>query len=720
LIRSLLIGALAAWPVAVQAERVVVRSGEHPGFSRLVLEFDDRPEWKLHVADGKARIVLPAGTWQFDTDRVFSLIPRTRITGVAGAPDGLEVHLGCDCQVMAFDVRRNAVAIDVADPVLQDQLRNLRATSGTGPDTAEPSAASPQAMSIAPSATWIQDDIAERILVPRASDAPGRAAVMTLQVPSAREASPVSAEGPPDASAPVLATLAEGIARAATQGILRLAPPSRDTMRNLPMPAATVPDAENLRLRLPGEAAWQPQEVPAGSGCKSDAAYDVAAWGPDGVGAAQAIGALRASLAADLDAFNEGRAIDLARLLVSLGFGAEARAVLEAMAPRNPETALLSAMAKVVDGEPSPNDAFETDCPGRAQLWVALSTGKVADAEAVRLAVLELPLTLRRHLAPGLISASLAAGDSSTAEAIRASIERAAGPHGARFDLAAARIDAEREADQGLRRIRGLASEASPASDDALILLLDVANEHGSAVEDAALALAATRADDLRGTAPGRRLEIGLVKALLRNDDFAEAASRVSDAIAAGILPDDEIAMLAKAFLAALADRASDSDVLVHASALRAELSVLVRDGPVRAAIASRLLDLGLPRLAQDYLPDTSYGAAALALTARERLLSGDAASALAILEGMTEPDPNTLSMKAAALGSLGRNEDAAAIRIALENGAGPPETGTAAPDPPKDTDRHDGQANSPRERVAASEEARREINVLLAAFPAP
>jgi hypothetical protein len=438
------------------------------------------------------------------------------------------------------------------------------------------------------------------------------------------------------------------------------------------------------------------------------------------VGAAQAIGALRASLAADLDAMDEGRAIDLARLYVSLGFGAEARAVLKAMAPRHPDTALLSAMAKVVDGEPSPPDAFETDCPGRAQLWVALSTGTVADAEAVRLAVLELPLTLRRHLAAGLISASLEVGDSFTAEAIRASIERAAGPHGARFDLAAARIDSEREADQGLRRIRGLASEASPASDDALILLLDVANKHGSAVEDATLALAATRAEDLRATAPGTRLEIGLVKALLRNDDFAEAAARLSDAIAAGILPDDEIAMLAKAFLSALADRASDSEVLVHASALRAELSVLVRDGPVRAAIASRLLDLGLPGLAQDYLPDPSSGAAALALAARERLLSGDAASALAILEGMAEPDPDTLTMKAAALGSLGRNQEAAALRMALENGGGPPEAGTAEPAPPGEPDRAYVQADSPRERVAASEEARREIDALLAAFPAP
>lgn len=720
MIRPLIICFLALWPIALEAQTVVVRSGEHPGYSRLVLEFAERPEWGVQLADREAKIVLPDAAWQFETDRVFSRIPRTRIMGLVAMTDGLVLQLGCGCRVTAFEVRSGALAIDIADPAPRDRNPERMTASDTGSDAADPDpTAVPEVMSIAPSAPSILGSIRGDSRMTRFPDAPTRARMMTLQEPSAMETSDFTVEAPPSMNTEVIENLAEGIARAATQGILRLAPSPRDRMADLPIPTAAAPEPENLRLRLPGETAWLPSEVPIGHDCRGDDAYDVSAWGAAEQGAAEAIGALRTTLAADLDSFDEGRVIDLARLYISLGFGAEAIAALEAMAPRHPETALLSALARVVDGDPADIAALEPDCPGRAQLWATLATGKVNDPEAVSLAVLELPLTLRRHLAPSLISAALAVGDTSTAEVIRAAIERAAGPHGVPFDLAAARIDADRTVDQGLRKIQRLAAEPSPVSDDALILLLDIANENGRTVEAATLAHAATRADDLRGTTAGMRLEMGVVLALLAKDDFDGAVLRLSGALADS-LPRAEVSAMAEAVLSALAERGSDEALLVHSAALRGELSGMVEDGSVRAAISSRLLDLGLPRLARDYLPDLSFGQPAVVLAARERSLSGDVQGALSGLESVTEPDRATLLANAEALGSLGREGEETMIRRTLENAEAPDGDEGLADDTGAEPGEGKERPGSPRELVVASEEARRDIDAMLAEFPRP
>jgi hypothetical protein len=67
--------ALALLPQAGAAEEVPVRSGEHPGFSRLVLEFDERPPWSLQVEGGRATLMLGPGERTFRTQDVFMRIP---------------------------------------------------------------------------------------------------------------------------------------------------------------------------------------------------------------------------------------------------------------------------------------------------------------------------------------------------------------------------------------------------------------------------------------------------------------------------------------------------------------------------------------------------------------------------------------------------------------------------------------------------------------------
>jgi hypothetical protein len=529
-------------------------------------------------------------------------------------------------------------------------------------------------------------------------------------------ADPPPAAVPPGADA-LLNELAEGIARATSQGALDLAPGAEDWGGTVPAANMPEPPSENILLRLPGEEAWLSEEVHSDSSCPPDGSFDIAAWGPGDGDAASAITARRSTLARDIDAADEEGALALARLYVSIGFGAEARATLQLMAPRHPDAPLLTAMSRIVDGEPVAPGVFDElgDCAGRAQLWVTLASGNLIKKDEVIVAFSELPLDLRRHLAPRLIEVLLQGEEEATAETIRAAVERAAGPHGPAFELAAARLDVEREEASGLQSMRDIAAATSPSSDDALALLLEVAHQKDEPVDPASITRAATRAQDLHGTVMGGRLLNGLIRAHLRRGEFDEAALRLGS----GEVEPEQAALLAEEFFGALAKRGPDDAVLVHGAGFRSTFAQQLRDTPAGLAISSRLLDLGLPDLARSYMPEIPRNPAALLQAARLHFLSGNPDEALDFLARVPTPTPDHLRLRADVLSALGQQAQAQAIRQELDGAdasgevAAGPSTASAVAEP-------QGPTSSPRQIVVATEEARRRIDELLAAAPRP
>ena len=718
--------AVALWPLGAGAEEVRIRSGEHAGFSRLVLEFGARPDWSLTLGDRQARLLLAPGERSFDTGEVFRRIPRTRIRSVTVTDEGLDLTLGCDCRVTAFEVRGAALAIDVADGGGDAPgIRNVTPTAAT--ETLSPETAPPAVEAAAPLPIRAPDTVEAQ--VPRAAGDPPPPRPLLAALPEAPAPDPEPGTEPGSAAAQgqVLSDLTTAIARATTQGNLRLAgaPPG--------VPAAPAealladPAAGNLRLRLPGEEAWLPETPPAGLDCLDPAAFDVASWVPDDRTPSEAMAALQSGLATDLDTIGEAQAIALARFYLGIGFGAEARAVLAALAPRHPETALLEDMARIVDGEPVQTDllAGQAGCPGRAQLWFALATGEEGSARDIVVAVGELPLALRRLLAPRVMARLAAEGDAPAAEAIRGTIERAEGPHGDPFALAAAQIEARNDRDPGLAAIRGLAAGRSPEADEALAALLEVAWDKGERLDGAILARAETRSEDLRGTALGTRLDVGLIHAHLLRDDFGPAAERFERLLAAEAVAPDNLAALARALFLALGARGADEALLIHAAALAGRASDLVREEPAGAAVAARLVDLGLPGLAERYLPPDPAETAARRLAARARLEAGDAEGALALLAGVDPRDAEAAALRDAAL-RLRARADAADGEAADGDGPGGdgPDEDWAGSNPQpvagSEAEPLPAAPGSARALVAASEEARRQVDALLAAAPQP
>lgn len=115
-VRLALAVALAVLAAAgVRAEPVAVRSGEHPGFTRLVLDFATLPDWTM-VEDGTARqFIFDGPPVRFEAGSVFARIGRQRIRGLRAGMNRLDLDLGCACAVTAAALPGGRLVIDVSD-----------------------------------------------------------------------------------------------------------------------------------------------------------------------------------------------------------------------------------------------------------------------------------------------------------------------------------------------------------------------------------------------------------------------------------------------------------------------------------------------------------------------------------------------------------------------------------------------------------------------------
>ncbi|MCD9147111.1 hypothetical protein [Pseudophaeobacter flagellatus] len=132
--RAFAIAALGVAAGSAQAQTIVTRSGEHDGFSRLVMRLPDGATWSLNQSGRSASLRLNAPSAVFDTSRVFDLIPRKRLQQISqsGAGQPLQMALGCDCKIRSYLQSNGYLVVDIADgdgsPVGNMQVaRNLGA-----------------------------------------------------------------------------------------------------------------------------------------------------------------------------------------------------------------------------------------------------------------------------------------------------------------------------------------------------------------------------------------------------------------------------------------------------------------------------------------------------------------------------------------------------------------------------------------------------------------
>lgn len=147
----------ALLPQVLFAEVITVRSGEHAGFSRLVMQFSAKTDWAFGRSEQGYEFHVPDEDIYFDTSAVFQKIPRQRIANVKGSNGYLQVIIPENVHADVFELREGRVVIDIKDgapdtssefeqPLVRrvhDDETGLLPTEGVEEEEAVPATAAP-------------------------------------------------------------------------------------------------------------------------------------------------------------------------------------------------------------------------------------------------------------------------------------------------------------------------------------------------------------------------------------------------------------------------------------------------------------------------------------------------------------------------------------------------------------------------------------------------
>ncbi|MBO6603364.1 MAG: hypothetical protein JJ938_15290 [Roseicyclus sp.] len=425
-----LFGAGLAW-----GQAAAVQSGEHDGYTRLVLPIGSERDWDVGGEGEIRRITFTPDVPVLDLSRVFDRASRNRLAYIALA-DELTLSLACDCELRLFRYRDRFLVVDIVDaepgpPAGTEDPALTDTSTGTG---------------------------AELPILPN----PFGARQMTLDI-AQDAASPLRTGPEQDRQLDQAANLlAEQLARASSAGLLEVAPmqplsaadptPSIGTEPGEPAPAddhvateegshPTVEDEQTAAAAEPGlalraETAFDlsrharddPVPIERPLSCAPGSELDISSWA-SGTGFEQEIGWLRARLYDERDQLVPEAAVDLAQYYIYHGFGAEAVFWLGQVQDAPP--ALMSMALYLTDAEGPVFSEIETTaaCSSTEILWRYLDNpdGPAPGEEETRLllrAFASLPRGLRDILGPRLVRKFLADDRTASAQEVRNALLR--------------------------------------------------------------------------------------------------------------------------------------------------------------------------------------------------------------------------------------------------------------------------------------------------------
>ncbi|MCA3509103.1 MAG: hypothetical protein IOC80_13505 [Rhodobacter sp.] len=687
--KALLILAALVVPGFASAQTARVKAGDHPGFTRLVVDLPDRADWQLGRTAGGYELRLAGGAVPYDLTQVFRVITRDRLASVWADPEtgNLQIGVACACHAVPFAFRPDIIVIDLRDgppegdpphergldgrpqPMLADRfVPPLRPRPAPDrPDLPVDGAVRPATIRPIPGQATPDNGAAAGSGMAPAPFPPG-------MVPQAQNSAPAVPFGltREETSSPSVQgmrlELLQELGRAATAGVIDVDDPSFPA--NQPRSPMIGPDTEataHIAIEgLPGIDAVpvnteDPALTPDGGACLPDSELDIASWGDDRPFVVQMTEA-RNTLVGEFDRPDPAALARLVRLNLFFGFGAEARNVLASFGTDFPESPLWTAMAHILDDQAAPSGSpleGQIDCSGYVALWATLAEpilkpGQSPDAKSVALAFSALPLHLRRHLGAPLAEKMLSIGDISTAQMIRDAIWRAPGAAGPAAEILTTRLDRERgNLKDAAEKLETLHKSGGPTAPLALLDLVDTQLALGQSVDETTIVELGARLHENQGT----ELEAPLVRAemlaLASAGDFETAFSRIPRADAADV----------QELWAILAAKGQDAALLTHA-VLPQDSPVPPLDNALRKSIADRLLGLGFADEALRWLPDATDAPIAESL-ARAELRRGDARTALRGIAGLDGPEISRL--RAEALEELG--DQAAAARAFAQAG---------------------------------------------------
>jgi hypothetical protein len=643
-------GFLNASPAS--ARSVEVTSGEHDGFTRVVLNFGQALDWKFgRILDGY-RFRPVDQTADYALDPVFEKIGKSRLAAISENLETSELDIGfaCACHAIAFEFRPGIIVIDLRDgpppngSSFENALPELN-ISPAPPQTPQPAEGSSQVQPLA--YNWLN----------RFSPAAVQSATMATEIASPSLAPPPSSI--PDLQ-PLRDQLLRQLSRGASEGVIELALPEPPS----PVPPKADVDAARVALGELGSVTVQTARTPdqpigaEGTLCISPEKLSFADWAKDWDGLSSATEILAQDmnkLVGEFDLPDPDSVSRAVKARLFMGFGVEARQILTSFPIESEDQAVWTGLSYLLDGEEDPSSPFlgQAQCATPAAMWAVLADSSLTSAtqintDAVVLAFSRLPPHLRKLVGPRLIERFVSMQDDAAARNLRDAVLRASGQMPADLSVAEARIAlAQGDPSKAEAHLEGAVTGVSFSSAQALISLVDARIAQDLPVEVQTVGSLSAMLDEMRGTEIEPEIRSALIRAEAAAGNFETAFAKLVDS-----------PTQAPKVWRALAKLGPDSTLLEYTvptpNPFPNNLDTVTVNG-----IAERLLGLGLPKSALEWIENSSEPDQLRAAQAHLALRDGQ--SALAILEQMTtEP---ALILKAQAQRLLG---DAAAAAETL------------------------------------------------------
>ena len=686
-------------PLVLHAETIVVRSGEHAGFTRIVLDLLHPRSWTLKHEKDLAQLVLKGPKASFDLSNAFRKInaDRVRELHVADAKNTLEIGLNCDCAIETFQLGMHMLVIDIKGEVTPSKPLTK--------------------LSFSRSATAIPDRAYLGVIeqeIPLFALPPTRRLSLGFS-PSDNSTRPQTnrsaSESSPVADIPtVISTinpgnerrvsdaerlLAEQLARAVSQGLIephaaRLPkpktltpmqpkagqrpsePPRSDERRSPPglnLRAKTSADRDFLEAFGTGNVALNTH----GEACLSDYDVDVNSWSGNAT-FNQNIGSYRSALVAEFDRPNPDAVRDLTRLYIYHGFGAEALLVLKFSRLAEDEQRLLQSISEIIEyGYANNPDSFSNqfDCNTSAALWAILAykaNPKTADVNgsAILRAVNGLPPHLRSLLGPEVSERLRFHRREDLANEVLRAVAR--GTYKANTQLEMAQVDqhlSEGELQSASDKLSKVIEANNDLSPQALVKLIDSRVAANLQLDRQFTELAGAYAQEYRKQPLGAALKRVHILALSEVGEFDEAFREIS--LLPAHSPPETVAQIRSQTMSKLAQKGEELVFLKHAlSANENTISIL---SPASAnAVAERLIELGFAASSESYLrpgADQKHGRERRLLRARAALQQKKPRRAEVNLLGLAGEEADILRAQARSMS--GDHQSAQGLFAALD-----------------------------------------------------
>jgi hypothetical protein len=633
------------------AQSVRVTSGEHAGFTRLVLQSRDTFTWSLAPTGRERHLQVTAEVVQFDPSEIFRLIPRTRLADLRRAEGGLELVLNCDCEIRTDASRAGLVVLDILDAPSPAPAAHPVTNRANAPHDVARTAGGDLARRMRAEADPAPDD-------PSAA-APGLSATAMME------------------------HLARQVSQAVAQGLLSTEHGHPGSVMRASEAQVNGVDPSNLRISLATEPPDQPgANDPSGRDVCHERdllAFPIEENAPP-YHARHA--ALMRGLYGEFDLPDAAGHEALARLYLEHGFGAEARLVLENAPAQVSGRDLLLGLSDILEDRYSNARlrlSERIDCGGSMSLFAAIAGAEAAgiDRHAMQIARAfgDLPVPMRRALGEALVRRLLDAQAQDAARMIADTLRHAVGPGVPEMPLIDALLDAARgDVDRAAARL-----DHDGRKDGAtFVMRLRLALDGGQRPSASLLADAEAIAASERRSETGIELMSLLIR--LRNassepDEAFELLDRLQRWVPESSPETADLADLRDATWSTLIGTADDRDFLQTVFE-RADWQAGALRRPTRLALTERLLDFGLTDPAATLLEGLAGNAARL-LRGRLLILDGRPSEALDALSGLEDADAVRLRalarrMSGSEPGRADREPDARDVEPASSDAAAP------------------------------------------------